>query len=80
VTCEVCGPGDTLHTICHPMPGLRAAGCGHALADHTPGLRCRVCLTECGVDPRALGFVAPTEEGQLEPAHPAALDVPLPGL
>jgi hypothetical protein len=31
---------------------VRRDGCGHALDDHTDGLKCRVCKRECGIDCR----------------------------
>ena len=51
--CEVCGPQEgILHSICHPIAGLRRRGCGHALKQHSPALKCRVCGEECGIDCR----------------------------
>lgn len=49
VPCDVCGPQTPprLHTICHPVPGLRASGCGHPFAAHSAGLRCRICGRDC---------------------------------
>jgi hypothetical protein len=41
-------------TTCAPGP-YRSDGCGHPLADHTDGLRCRICGVECGIAPRARG-------------------------
>lgn len=57
--CPICGPqpGDTVHAICHvdPWDPLRkSGGCGHPLARHTAGMKCRDCGLECGVDPRRL--------------------------
>lgn len=56
--CEVCGPqpAPIIHTICHPIESLRRNGCGHLIKDHSPGLKCRICKTECGIDctPRRL--------------------------
>ena len=48
--CPTCGPLDAplRHSICHPVPGLRVAGCGHPLAEHTTMLDCRTCGAECG--------------------------------
>lgn len=46
--CPTCGPQDwpVVHLLCH------ADYCGHPLDRHSPGLRCRVCLRDCGVDCR----------------------------
>jgi hypothetical protein len=48
--CPLCGPQErpALHSICHPTQ-YRMNGCGHALADHSDTLKCRVCGLECGI-------------------------------
>jgi len=64
--CPICGPqpGDTIHTICHadPWDSLRkSGGCGHPLARHTAGMKCRECETECGVVARRRVETTPTD-------------------
>jgi hypothetical protein len=36
-----------VHAICHEHNGR--PGCGHALDEHGPSLKCRVCKRECGI-------------------------------
>ena len=63
MTCEVCGPlaNGHIHSICHVTP-ISRNGCGHALDDHTDGLKCRVCKQECGIYCRPGTGAAPAPE------------------
>ena len=56
--CTICGPleAPAVHSICHPVDGIRRGGCGHPLDEHTDTLVCQVCGIRCGVYCTGLEF------------------------